>query len=778
MTRHAPTPLVTTTWLAIVLAIVWTAACASSARADDSALWGRAGERWDPRGRLPDFSYAGYRAGRVPIPDVPVVVDVRDFGATRDGSHDDTEAIRSAMTAAGEMGGGAVWLPAGRYRVRDVLRFAHDGVVLRGAGPAETILAIDTHLRSVRGAMYGDSGTIQWSWKGGFIAAESRSQEGRIPVIENAARGDSTLTLETTDGLAAGDFVVLKLTDDGAHSLASALYAEQASASRCEGSFWWPVRIARVDGDRIDLDQPLRLDVRRAWSPLVLRMSPIREIGVEHLAIEFESGAYGGHHRELGYNAIDFGEDPLVVDAWIRDVRIEGADNGIFLNKSKNVTVESVRIHGNRLGPAEVIWTDPPFGYVPADRHSGHHGITAGIDSLIQDVDIDADFIHELTAADETVGSVFANIRSADSDGLSFDHHGHAAPLENLFTDIPGKYDYLSGGLACGVQSGARGTFWGFGRPLRPPPWDEVQTNVVGRLADGVEERDSPVRRWIESVDLLAPANLYRAQLRRRLAVEATSAEFAPTTFGRRARFVEDDPRHWAVIDVDDDARYWLATELRPGRAPGLVGAMSLADTDALTDVTLSGRARTFHDRPGADFVLVLGHGDGGYYYAAFTADDAVVGIHRVTGDTHTRLVAATGALTVGDAFHAVQFARTGDLFTMTLDGIAVAEVRDDALGAGRVGLGSLSDSAYFDDIQIESPALSEDPLGTDGGAGPDGATTATPRGPEDLPVAGGCSVTAHDRARATGVMLHGYMAFALCVLFALRGAQRRRRKR
>jgi len=41
-----------------------------------SELWGRNGERWDPAGRLPDFSYAGYHQGEKPIPDVPVVASV------------------------------------------------------------------------------------------------------------------------------------------------------------------------------------------------------------------------------------------------------------------------------------------------------------------------------------------------------------------------------------------------------------------------------------------------------------------------------------------------------------------------------------------------------------------------------------------------------------------------------------------------------------------------------------------------------------------------------
>ena len=54
-------------------------------------------------------------AQRVPWPSTRF--DVRDFGATGDGVHDDTEAIRAALARAQSQGGGVVWLPGGRYEV-------------------------------------------------------------------------------------------------------------------------------------------------------------------------------------------------------------------------------------------------------------------------------------------------------------------------------------------------------------------------------------------------------------------------------------------------------------------------------------------------------------------------------------------------------------------------------------------------------------------------------------------------------------------------------------
>ena len=71
-------------------------------------------------------------------------------------------------------------------------------------------------------------------------------------------------------------------------------------------------------------------------------MPLVSEVGIEHLAIDFPSTAYPGHHRERGYNAIDFSHN--VVNAWIRDVEVRNCDSGIFVGRrSEWLTITQLR---------------------------------------------------------------------------------------------------------------------------------------------------------------------------------------------------------------------------------------------------------------------------------------------------------------------------------------------------------------------------------------------------------------------------------------------------
>src|SRR6478736_1290204 len=194
---------------------------------DTSALWGKNGEAWDPAGRLPDISFAGYACGQRPLPRVPEVANVRDFGAKGDGTTDDSDAFLAAIAKAGR---GAISVPPGRYRITKILEISKPGVVLRGAGTEKSVLVCPVPLNDIKpnwGATTGGKRTSNYSWSGGIVWFKGRDGGKSIgPVTAPAKRGDHELHVGgDTSALHPGTWIQISVRDDAARSLLDYLYS-------------------------------------------------------------------------------------------------------------------------------------------------------------------------------------------------------------------------------------------------------------------------------------------------------------------------------------------------------------------------------------------------------------------------------------------------------------------------------------------------------------------------------------------------------------------------
>lgn len=486
-----------------VAAVAATTAAATSATAATSALWGTDGEKWTPQSRLPFFALSGYHSGRDPIPDVKVVASVRDFGAKGDGTTDDTAAIARAVEATQN---GALFFPAGRYVLTDTISIAKSNLVLRGAGPDQSVFVIPQPLAAIRGAKTSDGTKSSYSFSGGFIEVRGIESGAKIAdVAQGARRGDRILTLAAPAAplLKKGDWIRLQMFDD-AHSLGRYLHAEQGDAgentysSRVDKPLInWAARVEATAGAQITLDRPLRLDVRLQWKPQVLALAPsVREVGIEKLGFEFAGAPTKPHLKEEGFNAIHI--MPNVVDSWVRDVTVTDADIGVIVGGARFCTVENTRF---RAAKREGI--------------TGHHALwaTGGAqDCLFRDFKLETLYIHDLTVEGFASGNVF---RSGSGVSINFDHHRNA-PYENLFSNINvgnAKRIWESSGRGDrGPHSAARATFWNIRADkgtFRPAP-DWPQINVIG--VAGLEPDMTPDGAWIEPISPLAPPELYAAQ--------------------------------------------------------------------------------------------------------------------------------------------------------------------------------------------------------------------------------------------------------------------------
>lgn len=486
-----------------------------SALAVPSKLWGLKGDNWEPSGRLPDFSYAGYACGERPIPDVPVLVNVREFGATGDGKSDDSAAFLAAIESLGKSGkAGALLIPAGRYRISEILEITRSGVVLRGEGSRKSILVFSKPLNDIRpnmGATTGGRPTSNYSWSGGLVWFKGRNKGKDIGrVTETAARGAREIVLAKPSKLKPGDWIELSQRDDAEKSLIRHLYSgdpgDIAKIRPSSHSTKFVTRVSAVDGRRLSLERPLRCDYRPQWKAQVRRYEPsVSTSGIEALGFEFPARSYQGHFTELGFNAVAFNG---VAHCWARDLRIVNADSGIFAS-GEFCTFSDLHFVLDGATPQ------------PKQRVFGHHGITMnGQDNLLTRFHIDQRFVHDITVTGGA-GNVASAGRGVD---LCFDHH-ERAPYENLFTQLDlGKGSRMwkgGGGHALGRHCGAGGTFWNIQaeQPQKyPKDFGPASINLIG-IETQEKAETSPKGRWFEPIPptQLRPANLHQAQLKRRL---------------------------------------------------------------------------------------------------------------------------------------------------------------------------------------------------------------------------------------------------------------------
>jgi hypothetical protein len=504
-------------------AAVMCAIAGVASAAQPSALWGEKGEKYDPAGLLPDFSFAGYERGEKPIPERAPEVSVKDFGATGDGKTDDTAAFQRAVR---DGAGKVIGIPAGRYILSDVLEISTAGTVLKGAGTDKTTLAFTRGLQAIRptAAETGDGKpTTAWSWSGGLVWFKGASVTGSelsTVAAPGARRGDTSVPVTDPSKIKPGDEVMISVKDDTSGSFVNYIFrGKPQDAQKLTGKlgYRYAARVREVKGSSVVLDRPLRFDLKPEWSASLRRFQPsLQQAGIEDLAFDFPRAPYRGHWEEDGFNAVQFEN---CAHCWARRIAIRNCDSGVF-TKGWFCTVSDLVFTATRAAQ--------PKG------QTGHHGLQIeGADNLVTRFDFKTRFFHELTVA-HSIGNVLS-----DGEGkfLTLDHH-KAGPYENLFTSLDtgdtGREAWNSGGPpGVGQHSAAGATFWGIRgkRDIGVPPADWGPPGLVFVGVRGfVAKPYRPAGCHYEGIGAINPPNLHLAQLARRLGGAASPAAAAAGT--------------------------------------------------------------------------------------------------------------------------------------------------------------------------------------------------------------------------------------------------------
>ncbi|MGW3312340.1 glycosyl hydrolase family 28-related protein [Streptomyces sp. NPDC001073] len=428
----------------------------------------------------PQIPYIG-GAGARRHPRRPLVLDVRRYGAVADGVTDSAPAINRAIAAAGRAGGGTVLIPPGTFRIDDVIRVGHSGVVLRGAGSGRTKLYATrnlTELIGVYGSRYGGDKS-SWSWAGGLIwlaptarwdslvaairakawpfegwTGNKRDEWRQLTTVEPARQGAWTVTVADPSPLRPGELVLLRLSDDSGHTLLEhmagggpgpeAYYWDDKTKLLSYVPYEWPVRVAHVHGRKVTLERPLPLDLRPEWNPqLTTHVRELTGSGVEGLTLEAVETPQQPHLLDKGYNGVVL---QCAYDCWVDDVTVRHVDNGFGLVAASACTLRRTTVAGRgshhpyfcREGSHDNLVEDFTIEQrtVPAPANTQLHGINVeGLSSY-----------NVWSRGDMRMGT--------------FDSH-RGLPFANVRTDITVNNDGRHGGDAnAGPLFGARFTHW------------------------------------------------------------------------------------------------------------------------------------------------------------------------------------------------------------------------------------------------------------------------------------------------------------------------------
>ena len=427
---------------------------------------------------IQDFSYAGYRRGEEPIPEIagPVFNAATTYGADPTGATDSTAAIQDAINAAVTAGGGVVYLPAGTYQVAPTgsnnfaLRIQHSNIVLRGAGVGQTfILNTSYEMRSKSVIRIASPSTPLGTVI--TITADLDNPTRRIPVANASA-------------FQVGDNVRMEWT-----------FTQGWIDEHNQGTWWsegsgpapaeYLREVTAVNNDEgwIEIDVPTRYTMKTRDNASVRTIGgQLSGVGVESLSIgnvQHPGTAFGENDYTVeGTAAWDCHASWLVnvsntIDSWITDVHsfqpagntstCHMLSNGISLIRCARVTVANCEMRRGQYGGGG------GNAYMYRVQHSH--------DNLI--VDSIADFSRHgfVVSHAGTSGNVFlrcddretkratGSTGSYETSGSGSDHHMHFSH-SNLFDGCSAFNSFYtashrgtSGTIPHGLTS-AHGVYW------------------------------------------------------------------------------------------------------------------------------------------------------------------------------------------------------------------------------------------------------------------------------------------------------------------------------
>jgi hypothetical protein len=289
--------------------------------------------------RIPDFSYAGYRAGEMPVPQLAATIIIPHT------DDDATEILQNAIDYIGnkvsdERGiRGVILLQSGTYRLSGNLNITRSGIILRGAGMGDkgTRLVATGKDRRTLIQIKGQNDLIQ--------NAAIEITDGYVPV--NAM----TLNIAAGSKLKAGDKIFIRRpsTAEWIRKLGTDHFGGGITAlgwKAGEQDLYWDRTILSVEGGKITIDAPLTTALDKKYgSGFVIPYTwdgRIHNVGIENLSCISEYDLHNPKDEAHSWIAISMEN---LCDAWVRNVTFRHfAGSAVaVLETAKRITVENCK---------------------------------------------------------------------------------------------------------------------------------------------------------------------------------------------------------------------------------------------------------------------------------------------------------------------------------------------------------------------------------------------------------------------------------------------------
>lgn len=251
-----------------------------------------------------DWSHAG---NQFEIPKNVKLITLNNVGAKpNQPSFDNSVIFQNAIKSLnGEFG--VIELEAGTYHFKKPISIPSN-ILIKGKGSDKTIL--DFNL--------GGNGDL--------ISIQGKTSNISTNITQEIKKGTNTITVADAAAFKTDDYVLVK------QSANNLLYSNWAY-----NHFYQIERIIQIKGNTITLEHAVRLDYPKSNNPILQKITPTQNVGIESLTIKRNDATYG-QTSNIYFN--------YAVNCWVKGVESINSNYAhILVQSAANITISGNYIH-------------------------------------------------------------------------------------------------------------------------------------------------------------------------------------------------------------------------------------------------------------------------------------------------------------------------------------------------------------------------------------------------------------------------------------------------